>query len=185
MRLFDLDLLQSPRNQRRIIFASVLVLVAGVVAVLVTVVGNTGHRTNAPISTKPAQLVKKHVSVPLDPAVRDVAHRFIQFVVGRKNVAAGYDLVSSALRGTMSRQRWATGDIPVIPYPAVRSEAYRIDYSYTDEAQLDVGLVAKDPGVKRTTFTINLVKDPKTHRWLVDYWAPKYRPPVPLSPVGS
>jgi len=175
--------LRSPRTQRRLLVASSLVLAAGVAAVLVTVVGNTGRRAVAPLSSTPAQPETRRKPVPLDPRARDVAHRFIRLVVGRENVAAGYDLVTTALRGTMSRSRWASGDIPVVPFRGkVIEERYRVEYSYANEAQLDVGLVS--PGKTRTMFTINLVKDPRTDRWLVDYWAPAYRPPVPLSPIG-
>jgi hypothetical protein len=179
--------LESPKAQRRIFAAAMLVLVAGVVAAAVVFFGNTATNVETPISNEPAQVLEKQKTVPLDPEARKIAGQFILTAVARKDLARSYDLVHADLKGTMTRAEWATGNIPVVYYPADRLElaTFKVDYSYEKEVLLEVGLVPK-PGVdvQRLTFLLGLKREggKKNGRWLVDYWSPKYRPPVPLTP---
>ena len=160
-----------------------LLLVAGAIAASISFFRNTSHSLEAPISNVPAQKVVQKRPVPLDPLVRKVAHEFVHTAVSRQNLGKAYDLVNRDLKGTMTRAQWEKGNIPVVYYPPnLIGEVYHVSYSYADEALLEVGLVSKDPGTRRMTFYIGLVKDPATKRWLVNYWVPHYRPPVPLTP---
>ena len=70
---------------------------------------------------------------------------------------------------------------PDAPYPL----QYTVDYSHPTQAGLEVGLnpSAGHPGTRRLTFYIGFKKfgtGAKAH-WVVNYWSPRYRPPVPAT----
>jgi hypothetical protein len=86
----------------------------------------------------------------------------------------------------MTRKEWDTGNIPVITYPArnIESTAFTVVYSYTTSALLEVDLVAQSPADQsrpHLRFFIGLKRagDKPTGRWLVNYWQPHWRPPIP------
>ena len=78
--------LKSPRNQRYLLWVSGFVLAAGIAAVLIVFLRNTGHSEVAPITNKPVDVVKKPTKTPLEPAARLVAGRFILTAVQRKHL---------------------------------------------------------------------------------------------------
>ncbi len=109
----------SPRRQRHVFFASLGLLAAGIVALLaVVILPSSDHRLNAPISNKPAQLVKPDPVAKVDPNDVTIAREFLLTAVQRKNLDWAYDNVHVDLKGRMSRQQWDKGDIPVIPCDA-------------------------------------------------------------------
>lgn len=176
----------SPRVRRRLALVAALVVVVGGIATVLVLVPNTAHRLNSPISTEPAQLVPKDKPVPPDPATKLLGRKFIETAVLRTDLDWAYDHVSADLKGRMTRAEWDTGTIPVIPYPAmnVPTTAFVVDYSFRTEALYEVELVAKaGTGIRPMLFYIGLkrAKGRPTGRWLVSYWAPHWRPPVPYS----
>ncbi|HZP71754.1 MAG TPA: hypothetical protein VFA97_00095 [Gaiellaceae bacterium] len=183
----------SPRAQRRILIGSSLVFVAGVIAfVSIVLLRGTGNAFVGTISNKPATLIKKDKKVPPSPAAFKVARKFLETAVLRKNVDASYNLVHVDLKGRMTRKQWDTGNIPVVDYPAnnAKTAAFQVDFSYQTEMLLEVNLVAKrgSPSTVRPNldFFLGLKRagGKKDGRWLVNYWEPHWRPPVPLAGAG-
>ena len=117
-----------------------------------------------------------------------VATTWILGAVTRNDLAGTFALTDPDIRGSMSREEWESGDIPVVPYPvgelstrATGGEASRVaDRSTARDA-------ARFPRRSRSTvaavtFILGLkrVGTGSTRRWVVNYWSPKYRAEVPL-----
>jgi hypothetical protein len=159
----------------------------GVVAVgaLVGFIGykwsNTGTSTATPLTNLPADdRSVVPATVKLTPAATQVARQFIQTAVARKNLPKAYTLVTEQIRQGQSLKSWNTGNIAVIPYPvdAIKYAPMKIDFSYPNEAQIQVALLPK-AGVKIRSqlFLMDLVR--RNGKWLVNAWTPRSTPPVP------
>jgi hypothetical protein len=185
--------LGSPRAQRRILIGSAAIFAAGVIAfVSMVLLRGTSNAFVGTISNKPATLVKKEKKVPPSPAAFKVARTFLETAVLRKNIDASYNLVHVDLKGRMTRKQWDTGNIPVVDYPAnnAKTAAFQVDFSYQTEMLLEVNLVAKrgSPSTVRPNldFFLGLKRagGKANGRWLVNYWEPHWRPPVPYAGAG-
>ena len=181
----------SPKNQRRILIGSILIFVIGVAAfVSIFWLRGTSNAFQSPISNKPAQLVHKDKTVPVDPEALRVARKFMSTAVLRKNIDAAWDITNVDLKGRMTRKSWDTGNIPVIDYPAnnIKSAQFVIDYSYKTQMLAEVDLVAKPgSGVRpHLDWYIGLRREHNkpNGRWQVSYWEPHWRPPLPLAGAG-
>jgi hypothetical protein len=180
-------LLDSPRKQRRFFILSAAVFAAGVIAfVALVLLRGTSNAYTDTISSIPAQLSKPDKAAPVSKDEIALARTFIRTAVARKNLDAAYSITHPDLRGTMTRKEWDTGNIPVITYPArnIESTAFTVVYSYTTSALLEVDLVAQSPADQsrpHLRFFIGLKRagDKPTGRWLVNYWQPHWRPPIP------
>lgn len=163
----------ASRATRRWFFGfSALVFVAGVVAFLVIVVGNTGKSAETPFTSKPAEVYKEPRRVPLSREARLVAGRFIQTAVARKNLAASWDIVAPSLKRGFTKKRWIQGDIPVVPYLAeIGLARTKVDLSYPRYALIEVLLLPKSDKVKPQIFFLEMRK--LGGRWLVTSWAPR------------
>jgi hypothetical protein len=172
------------------LIGSVIVFVVGAAVFVSVIMRGTGNAFVGTISNKPATLVKKDVRVPPSPAAFRVARKFIETAVLRHDVDASYPLVHPDLRGRMTRKQWDTGNIPVIDYPAqnANTATFQVDFSYQTQMLLEVDLVAKPgSGVRpHLDFYLGLKRahGAKNGRWLVNYWIPHWRPPVPLAGAG-
>jgi len=179
--------LQSRRQRNRVRFGLVLAGVAAGVAALFLLVPSHGT-TNLPVSNKPARLAQVDKRAPRDPASVQIARGFIETAVMRKNLDWAYDHVHPYIKGLMTRAQWDKGTIPVIPFPAENAATaqFLVVYSYQTEVLFDVDLVSKaGSGVRpHLNFYIGLKRagDKITGRWLVSYWEPNWRPPVPVTP---
>lgn len=159
-----------------------LTLLAGVIAVLIVFVGNTGKSLETPIRNEPATVFKEPKTVPLAREARMVAGRFIQTAVARKNLAESWRLVGPGLKQGMTLAQWRTGNIPVVPYLAEIDKApIKIDHSYRDDALLEVLLVPKSAKVKPQIFLMELKAfgEGKQRHWLVTSWVPRGNVAVP------
>ncbi len=172
---------RSPRNQRRILWAALVLLAIGVGAFTFAFFRNTGDATET-FSNKPADIFKPEKTVVIDSGARQVAGEFIKTAVARQNLAASYDLVGPELRQGMTRKQWATGNIPVVYYPAGDLEVatFKVDRSFANEVVWQVYMVPKvgsktDPAV----FYIGLKRAGEKAPWKVYYWVPRYQPAVP------
>jgi hypothetical protein len=186
--------LSSPRVGRYLLWLGVAVLAGGVVAVIVTFAGGKSDKTNLgpspnfhptlpakQVPLKNGQGVTIKTYTQLDPAVRSEIRTFIGTVVARKNVDAAWPVVGPSIRGGYTRAQWRHAhDLPVVPYPGVDTNHidYYLDYASTKEILVEVGLAGK-PGVstRPTTFQLGLI--PVGRHWLVDYWMPRWTPPIP------
>ena len=160
-----------------------LLLTAAVSAVIVGVFfSNTGKKNEAPFRRGRPQLV-----APLPKTVeftardrRDalaVAARFVATAVTRNHTERSYDITDRAFHQGLSRREWATGNIPVVPFPAgaIKFVKWKLDYSYKDRVGLKVSIQPKRTAkVGATVFNIELHRlgAPGHRRWLVDYWTP-------------
>lgn len=177
----------SPRRQRRLLILSGAVLIAGVATFLALVVfRGTSNAFTDTFSNKPAQLYHPEKRVPVSKAEISLARKFIHTAVAREDLGAAYDLVDADLKGTMTRKQWETGDIPVITYHAdnVDTAAFVVDYSYETQALMEIDLVnSGDETRPHLLFFIGLKRadGKKDGRWLVNYWQPHWRPPVPAA----
>ena len=179
----------SPRRRRRLIWAAAAVLLVGLAVLLGTVLmRGTGNAFPDRFSTETAQLYRPEKKTPISKVELTTAREFIETAVAREDLSRAYDLVHPDLKGTMSRRQWDTGDIPVVGYPAANAKtaSFLVVYSFQREALLEVELVAR-PGSQvrpELLFYLGLKRagDKPSGRWLVDYWEPNWRPPVPMAP---
>jgi len=186
----------SPRFQRYLLWIGVAVFVIGAAVLTFTLVGGTDGSPAKPDKgfhpTLPAKSVPLRNSdgvtvrtfTQLDPAIRQDIKTFIATAVARKNLGDSWTVVAPSLRAGYTKKSWAKGDaLPIVPYPGVDAKhvEYFLDYASTKEILVEVGLAGK-PGVstRPVTFQLGLVRgEGSSHPWLVDYWMPRWTPPVP------
>jgi hypothetical protein len=182
-------MLDSPRKQRRFLIVSGAVFVIGAVAFISAfLLRGTSNAFPDTISSKPAKLYHKEKTVPVTKAQVDLMRTFIKTAVARKQLGYAYSLVDADLKGTMSKQAWMTGNIPVVQYEAenVDTASFIPVYHYATSALFNVDLIPVGHTQARPhlLFFIGMKRagGSKTGRWLIDYWQPRWRPPVPAAP---
>jgi hypothetical protein len=168
---------------------SALVLAAGVIALIVTLVPSTSG-TKDKSSTKNPVVVpgKAPKTVPLSNEARRVAGRFVLTAVQRKNLAAAWKLSGPQIRQDLTYKEWLTGSIPVVPYLApIDITPMKIDYSFKNHALVEIALVPKKTAKADTElFWLELKRvgtGAKSH-WLVWSWVPRWSPPIRANPGG-
>jgi hypothetical protein len=178
-------IMESPRAQRRALVVGLAIFAVGAVVFAIAFFRNTGHPLPDQASNQPATLVKSEPTVALDPAITPLLKKFIATAVERKNLGEAYVLVGPDLRGNLTKKQFERGAIPIVPYPVsdVSNLDFTVDYSHPTQAGVEVGLVPSPghPGTRNLTFYAGLKKigtGPNAH-WVVNYWAPRYHPPVP------
>jgi hypothetical protein len=179
--------LKSPRTQRYLLWISGFVLAAGIAAVLIVFLRNTGHSEVAPFTNKPVQKVAKPKKVPVEPAVRVVAGKFILTAVQRKNLAEAWKISGPGIRQGMTYKEWLSGTIPVVPFlDEIKLAPMKVDLSEKNHALLEVILIPKSKKARAEIFTIdvNKVGKGKNARWVVNSWAPRSHPTIPNNPAG-
>jgi hypothetical protein len=153
-----------------------LLAVAAVAAVVSILFWDTGRDYDTPLSNKPAVVYKPPEQVQLTAADRGrviaVARQFVDTAVRRERTSESFDLVSAGLKQGLTRSEWASGEIPVQPYP-VDAARWKFDYQYADEVGLQV-YVVPDRGEQLLpmVFLLTMRKGPQG-RWLVDSWVPR------------
>jgi hypothetical protein len=179
----------SPRRQRRLLWVSGAVLLAGLAAILATVVfKGTGNAFPDKFSNKPAQVSPPEKRTPDSAAEIALSRRFIETAVARKDLDTAYSFVHPDLRGGLTRAQWDRGNIPVLYYQAdnAKTVGFKVDYSYQSQALFEVNLHAR-PGTETRPsllFFVGLKREggKSTGRWLVNYFEPNWRPPIPMAP---
>jgi len=178
--IFRTEIQRRPGWQKALPWIVAVVLVGGAIAAGI-IWSNTGKSTATPLTNKPALDVSKVPStVKLKPGAQTVARRFIETAVARKNLPEAYNLVTQQLKQGQSLKSWNTGNIAVIPYPVndIKYAPMKIDFSYANEAQIEVALLPKAGAkIKSQLFLMDLVK--RNGKWLVNSWVPKSSPMVP------
>lgn len=182
----DLESIFHPEITPRPGWQKALPWVIGVVVVGALIAGgiiwsNTGHSTATPLLNKPAVDVSKvPATVKLPHGATQTARKFIETAVARKNLPSAYPIVTQEILQGQSLKSWNTGNIAVIPYPvdSVKYAPMKIDFSYPNEAQIEVALLPKAHTKARPQlFIMDLVK--RNGKWLVNSWVPRSSPPVP------
>ncbi len=168
----------SPRLRRRVSWLSAVGLIAATIAAAIVLLPN-GKRPPEIFTKAPPKVYTTPKTVPLDRNGRAevvfAASNFVKTAVRRVHVDASWVMTDPSLRQGFTRRQWATGNIPVVPYPAVAIRKLSIDWSYRDDVALEVVLVPKaGSGLLPKSFMIELRRSggPVHHRWLVASWAP-------------
>jgi hypothetical protein len=184
----------SPKFQRYLLWFGVAVLAIGATALVVVLMGGSGDSPkkadpgfhpqlpakSVPLRNSQGVLIKTYHQ--LDPQIRDSVKTFISTVVAREHLDQSWNVVAPSMKAGYTKAQWQkANDLPVVPYPGVDPKhiQYYLDYASTKEILVEVGLAGK-PGVstRPVTFQLGLVPAGKGH-WLVDYWMPRWTPPVP------
>ena len=189
--------LSSARVNRLLLWVGAAVLAAGVVAIVFTVAGGSdktsvnpdkGFPPRLPVTAQP--LKNSHGVVvrnfyQLDPEIRQTIREFIATAVSRKRLNDSWVVVAPELKKGYTRTQWANAkELPIIPYPVADIDQvnYYLDYASTREILLEVGVSAKPSmHIRPVTFQLALRPVPKgnTRKWMVDYWMPRWTPPLP------
>ena len=187
--------LASSRFRRRAGWLGALIAVAGAAALLVVLVGNTGHAVPQRFEAGKPQVVpprpKRDVFTAAERReVRAVAARFVESAVYRKHVDDSWAITTAHLHQGISRADWASGEIPIVPYSAdaVAEVRWRLDYSYAKDVALKVAFYPKPgSGAARQIFEIELENHgtDATPNWLVSYWAPSGGPQLQSAQPGG
>jgi hypothetical protein len=172
-------LLDSPRRRRRLIRLGIAVGILVPVVVLGVHFSQPGNPENAngPNITVSgySQPKKAAFTAARRREVGRVLRQFILTAVDRQDVGRSWNVSAPSLREGFSRKQWASGDLPVVPYPALDKglDTGYVEYSYTDSVGMEVYLFPKPgSGYSQLTADVELVKG-KDGKWLVDYWMPK------------
>jgi hypothetical protein len=114
-------------------------------------------------------------------AARTVTSIFLRTAVLRRNTVCSYELVTPVLRQGLSREEWATGNIPVQPFPTVRLETVEVktQIKQSAPARRAVVVVLTSADLGEAVFEAVLVR--RGDHWLVDYFQPKGMPPIPAA----
>jgi hypothetical protein len=195
--------LSSPRFNRILLWSSALVLAAGVLLVVTKLAGGSdatsrnadpGFRPTLP--TKQVQL-KNAQGVPitkfeqLDEKTRATIRTFLATAVAREHLDRSWAAIAPSMKKGYTFKQWANASaLPVVPYPNadVNTAQYYLDYASTKEILIEVGLSVR-PNIKGeartrpTAFQLGLspVGKGAQKQWLVDYWMPRWTPPIPIN----
>jgi len=137
-----------------------LAAVAGIVAVLVLVVPNTGGKASvAPGPNAPAADVvdtsKPHKTIPAE--ARRVAGKFVLTAAQRKHLDQAWPLAGPELRQGMTYKEWLTGNIAVAPiFGGIESAPMSIDQATKDWALLQILVKPRDHAAKPGIFSMRL-----------------------------
>ena len=175
----------GPRLERYAPWLAALVLVVGVAAAIVKFAPN---RNPAPevLSKNAAAAPVKQKTVPLSQEAAATVFRFVKTAVARQDLAAAWKLSGPNVRGGLTYKEWLKGDIPVVPYPIDPyhfAPRMKIDYSYKNDAMLELALLPKaGSGVRPQYFIVETKRlpgaDGKLH-WVVTNWVPRTSLAVP------
>lgn len=122
-------------------WAGAFLAVAGGVAGLVIAFPSPGHEAGE--KTRPGgTLVQKDVPIAFAPQRKEIlqlAQQFVGTAVARKHVADSWELVCPSLKQGYTKETWAKGDIPVVPFHYVAGK-WRLSYAFESEIDLQVAL---------------------------------------------
>ena len=165
-------------------------LAAGIIAIIVTVSlpqQEQRARTRRSRACRPSRSRTTRRPVSTRRRSRSAASS-CQTAVVRKNLDWAYDNVHVDLKGRMSKAQWLKGNIPVIPFDSQNADttAFIPQFSLQREVEFEVMLIPKIHVGVRGEQAAALLPRPPTRarqedgRWLVSYFEPHWKPPVPL-----
>jgi hypothetical protein len=189
--------LSSARFNRLIFWAGLAVLAAGALVIVLKFAGGSdkssanpdkGFHATLPKPTHPlrnAQGVTVKTYWQLDPQVRSTIKTFIATAVRRQNLDKSWATVAPSLKQGYTFDSWRHASaLPVVPYPHadISGLQFYLDYASNKEILAEVGVSAPQRyKLRPTTFQIGLVPvgTGAQKQWLVDYWMPRWTPPLP------
>jgi len=155
-----------------------LAVVAGIAAVVVffpRAHPEPEHIRNVPADVPEATPRTVAASAALRHALASETAEFVRTAVSRRHLDESWVLVHPNLKQGLTRKQWLTGEIPVVPFPAVGIAEWHVDWSYADDVAADVVLVpGPKSGLYRKSFTIEFKKATRqgSDGWLVYSWVP-------------
>jgi hypothetical protein len=182
--------ISSPRMRRRLAWLVATVAVAGVVAGAAALLPTRNPVVDADTATpaaathakkaEPARMYDepKTVRAPRKE-LNALLDAFIPAVIARKDLTAGWNLVTADARG--SRADWMRGTTPFQTFHA-RAERYHgwtVNYSYPGDVGFDIFLAPKDPTDVSMTFRGEAKKERGAWKIAVFY------PQATFQPVGK
>ena len=195
--------LSSPRFNRILLWSSALVLAAGVLLVVSQLAGGSDKSSRNPepgfrptLPTKQVQLRNAQGEpitkfAQLDEKTRATIRTFLATAVAREHLDRSWNAIAPSMRKGYTAKQWANASaLPVVPYPNVdvNTAQYYLDYASTKEILIEVGLSVKanikgEARTRPTAFQLGLspVGKGAQKRWLVDYWMPRWTPPIPIN----
>lgn len=111
------------------------------------------------------------------------ARRFIDAAVLREDVPAAWGISTVKLHGGLTKARWDTGNIPIVPYPREKfaGARFKVDRSRSRDILLEVLLSSHKSGVQPVDFFMELVPA-GGGKWVVQNYAPRgVNPPLPAA----
>ena len=185
--------LSSARFNRMLLWLGVVVFAAGALALVFAFAGGSdttsakpdkGFHATLPKNAHPlknTQGVTIKTFEQLDPAMKQTIRTFLTTGVSRKDQAEAWNVVAPSVRKGYTHRSWSRANaLPIIFYPVANIDRvqYYLDYASDQEILLEVGLFApKRYQMRPTTFQLGLI--PVGKKWLVDYFMPRWTPPVP------
>ena len=189
--------LSSARFNRMIFWFGLVVLAAGALVLVLKFAGGSDNtsvnnepgfkpqlqKASKPLKNSEGVTVKTYWQ--LDPQVRSTIKTFIATAVRREHLDKSWATVAPSLKKGYTFDSWRHANaLPVVPYPhaKIADLQFYLDYASDKEILAEVGVSAPEKyKLRPTTFQIGLVPigtGAKKH-WLVDYWMPRWTPPLP------
>jgi hypothetical protein len=150
-------------------------LIAGVALIGSTASNNGTGRRQPHGPVVPATPIA--ADVPLTAAARRGINRtldaFIPAALRRDDPAGAFRLTTASFHGDTTRAGWASGNLPVVPYPAAGHHwhGWRPTFSNPGLVGLDLELQPTDPS-KVGLVAFSVVMKRVHGRWLIDAFAP-------------
>jgi hypothetical protein len=134
----------------------------------------TRPSANAPAAVvPPPDAPKLATTLAVKREIVETARTFIESSVRRVHPERSFELVHPSLRQSLTRAQWKSGNIPVIPFPAVKVAEWKIDDARVNDVLMEVVLVPRPhSGLVSKTFLMELKRSDPNSRWLVASWAP-------------
>jgi hypothetical protein len=172
----------SYRRKRRLVALGGVGIVASGIAVAILLLPTGKKLDQGPTGPPPAaqsqpsaQPHNTRLSAAEDRRLMASISLFVRTSVARNHPERSWPIVDSRLREGMTRRQWSTGNIPVVPYPAVGFDLIKLQSVIGRTALVEVMLEPKRTAhLVRKTFQIELRREPRPpHLWAVSSWVPE------------
>ena len=180
--------LSSRRFNRWLLVLGAVVLAAGIVAVLITVLGNNSSSSSEnanPTGPVIKDSPKPQKNIRFPAAGWNVAREFVINATQRKNLARTWALADENERGGLTFKEWTSGNIPVPYFPTAKIVRYNFrntNFAHPRAAAVNLLLIpTKKSGARTTPFMVEVVKvgEGANAHWVVDYFGSMQGVPVP------
>ncbi len=173
----------SYRLRRRLVALSVVAVVAGGITAASMLLPRGERPDRGPTSQPPAaaSAASRRPQPPMHltradrEGIRATISLFVTTAVARRHPERSWPIVAPALREGLTRRQWSTGNIPVVPYPAVGVDLLNVQSLVGNTALIEVVLQsAPKSNLVRKTFQIELRRFQRApHGWDVSGWVPE------------